>query len=369
MHLITGKELNFKFFSETSALLGVVGDAEGAQAQGFGDMVLKRRLNNPSKSGIFMTSADEVICHLWKTCTVHFDRGVFALGKGGIPPNITGYLLNFPKLERWEDIESYYAQCDYLATFYEKIKGWWDHKKSYPWLLPSLNRCLSKMRPEHWDLIPSNTNQIEGSHANDNQVMETNHPLLEAILLAKKADDEVSRIINLSLTSGVLPNQYTSSQSRYASQNQRKASSRLRQARTNADKEKALSIKKHIKDLQAQLKEIEPSKTTRKQLRTSKQLTSTQASVMNSQAATERETTISSHSADVLCDVSLINSGMGHSMAADIAMSYGGASSSSAMIKPVVGHFGPSSDTDYLDAFAYDFQSSLDSDAQPFGYY
>jgi len=60
--------------------------------------------------------------------------------------------------------------------------AWWTHKVSYPWLLPSLNRQLSKMSAKFWDLTPRDTNPIEGSHAQDNQVNKTNRTLLEAIL-------------------------------------------------------------------------------------------------------------------------------------------------------------------------------------------
>ena len=64
-----------------------------------------------------------------------------------------------------------------------RISDWWAHKLSYPWLLPSLNRKLSHMDNRHWDLTPRDTNPIEGSHAQDNQVNDTRRSLLEAILL------------------------------------------------------------------------------------------------------------------------------------------------------------------------------------------
>jgi hypothetical protein len=63
------------------------------------------------------------------------------------------------------------------------LTDWWAHKQSYPWLLPSLNRELSHFDKRHWDLTPSDSNPIEGSHVQDNQVNSTNRTLLEAILL------------------------------------------------------------------------------------------------------------------------------------------------------------------------------------------
>ncbi|KAK6997266.1 hypothetical protein R3P38DRAFT_3624547 [Favolaschia claudopus] len=78
-----------------------------------------------------------------------------------------------------------------------KVQAWWAHKVSYPWLLVSLNRFLSHMDKRHWDLTPNDTNPIEGSHAQDNQIKPTSRPLLEAILLAKDLDAQTARTIKL----------------------------------------------------------------------------------------------------------------------------------------------------------------------------
>ncbi|KAJ7800877.1 hypothetical protein B0H14DRAFT_2615835 [Mycena olivaceomarginata] len=43
--LITGKSRNFKVFSKSSSLLGAIGDSEGAQAQGLGDVIILRQMN------------------------------------------------------------------------------------------------------------------------------------------------------------------------------------------------------------------------------------------------------------------------------------------------------------------------------------
>jgi hypothetical protein len=41
---------------------------------------------------------------------------------------------------------------------------------------------LTGMRKLHWDLTPGDTNPIEGSHVQDNQVNRTNLTILEAVL-------------------------------------------------------------------------------------------------------------------------------------------------------------------------------------------
>ncbi|KAJ7860066.1 hypothetical protein B0H14DRAFT_2576783 [Mycena olivaceomarginata] len=136
----TGKAINFKVLSKASSLLGAIGDSEGVQAQVFGRLDL---LKSGLSSGVFALEA-------------HVDDFVF------------NCLLGFPYLDSLEEIMIYSR---------------WAHKISYPWLLPSLNRCLISMSKLHWDLTPGGHNPIEGSHVQDNQVNTTNGTLIEAILL------------------------------------------------------------------------------------------------------------------------------------------------------------------------------------------
>ncbi|KAJ7833307.1 hypothetical protein B0H14DRAFT_3462760 [Mycena olivaceomarginata] len=154
---------------------------------------------------------------------VHFKRGVFAL-KPYITENDLAYLLGFSYLLSSEEIEQYYMFCENSPT--KQVQDWWAHKQSYPWLLPSLNRELSHFDKRHWDLTPSDSNPIEGSHAQENQVNSTNRTLLEAILLAKKLDCDTARVILATLKSGVLENPNNSLQARFRSKSQRDARSR-----------------------------------------------------------------------------------------------------------------------------------------------
>lgn len=111
--------------------------------------------------------------------------------------------------------------------------------------------------PAHWDLIPNNTNAMEGSHATDNRVSAVNRSLLEAILLyvvahttfwsfvwsfdgilcrAKQADEKTARVLDASVASGVLSNQHNSLKNRYAQQGQRKARSQRKKAAKSENK-------------------------------------------------------------------------------------------------------------------------------------
>ncbi|KAJ7764042.1 hypothetical protein DFH07DRAFT_917018 [Mycena maculata] len=177
--LITGKLLNFKVFSKKSSLLGAIGDSEGAQAQGLGDVIILRRMNTPQVNGIPTVTVDGILLFIWKTCLVHFKRGVFKL-EAHVDDYVFNCLLGFPYLETSEEIAAYHDFCQ--ASKNPKVQSWWAHKISYPWLLPSLNRSLTQMNHLHWDLTPGDTNPIEGSHVQDNQVNHTNLTILEAVL-------------------------------------------------------------------------------------------------------------------------------------------------------------------------------------------
>ncbi|KAJ6454741.1 hypothetical protein C8R47DRAFT_1252140 [Mycena vitilis] len=244
---ITGTALNFKVFSKTSCLLGALGDSEGAQAQALGDVIILRRLNLKEVNGTASVEVDVILMFIWKTCIVHFNRGVFAL-ESYIEETIFEYLLSFPYLETDEDIREYYSFCNSSPN--KKLKAWWTHKLSYPWLLPSLNRQLSKMDNKFWDLTPRDTNPIEGSHAQDNQVNKTNSTLLEALLLARQFDCDNARVIKASIEFGVWENGNNSIRARFTSQ-------AARQSRAHNKKAVAAMSEKGTKKLKDQLKVAE----------------------------------------------------------------------------------------------------------------
>ncbi|KAF8982877.1 hypothetical protein BDQ17DRAFT_1437689 [Cyathus striatus] len=252
--VITGMELNFKLFSHSSSLLGVIGDTEAAQALGFGDVVLQRRLNDPRNTGLTLSDTDTVLLHLWKTCLVHYERGIFKL-RGHVKDEVIEQLRIFPFLETDQDISRFKMYCDELGLTNKKLNDWWRHKTSHNWLLSSLNPKLS----------------FESSHAGDNQVMSTNHTLLEAILLAKTYDDQVARGIKASLNSGILSNRHNTLSHRFAAQGRRKESMYRKKQLVSIDHERELVLKTSIKSMQNELKELkETCRTPRKKVKTLK---------------------------------------------------------------------------------------------------
>ncbi|KAJ7932011.1 hypothetical protein B0H13DRAFT_1593750, partial [Mycena leptocephala] len=178
---ITGLTLNFKVFSKNSPLLGAIGDSEGAQAQALADFIILHGLNTSTVNGIPTNDVNSSACVQFSfTYLMPINSGVYALEKY-VEDVVFQILLGFPYLETAAEIEQF--KTFYANSANPKVKAWWAHKISYPWLLPSLNRSLTGMPNHHWDLTPGDTNPMEGSHAQDNQVSSTNRSILEAILL------------------------------------------------------------------------------------------------------------------------------------------------------------------------------------------
>ncbi|KAJ6527616.1 hypothetical protein DFH09DRAFT_1094779 [Mycena vulgaris] len=226
---ITGKAINFKVFSKNSCLLGALGNSEDAQAQTLGDVIILRQLNLKEVDGIPTVDVDIILMFIWKTCIVHFNCGVFGLD-GCIEDHIFQYRLSFPYLETDAEIQEYSAFCN--ASTIPKLKAWWGHKFSYPWLLPSLTLQMRKMSPKFWDLTPRDTNPIGESHARDYQVNKTNRTLLGAILRVRQFDSVNARVIMASMEFGIWENSNNSLCVQFTSQAARKSRAQTKKAET-----------------------------------------------------------------------------------------------------------------------------------------
>ena len=89
-------------------------------------------------------------------------------------------LKGFMGLKTAEDISEWHEFCEKSSD--AAIIDWYQQKKIYPWLLPSLNRSLTKMDNESWDLTPNHTNIVETTHAATNAVTLIGKEILEAII-------------------------------------------------------------------------------------------------------------------------------------------------------------------------------------------
>jgi hypothetical protein len=56
------------------------------------------------------------------------------------------------------------------------------HKLANPWILPSVNKFLSKISADSWDIMPNHSNYVETAHAGHNAETAIGVGLLTGIL-------------------------------------------------------------------------------------------------------------------------------------------------------------------------------------------
>jgi hypothetical protein len=64
----------------------------------------------------------------------------------------------------------------------QSVEDWYAHKRANPWILPSVNKFLSAITNESWDITPSHSNIVETAHAGRNAETSIGVGLLTAIL-------------------------------------------------------------------------------------------------------------------------------------------------------------------------------------------
>ncbi|KAF8156413.1 hypothetical protein K438DRAFT_1777493 [Mycena galopus ATCC 62051] len=99
-----------------------------------------------------------------------------------------------------------------IAT--DSCQDWYAHKLANPWILPSINKFLSKISSENWDITPNHSNYVESAHAARNAETGTHLPLLTAILKAQERDDIKAQELALMERDGVMPNRWNGSAQR-----------------------------------------------------------------------------------------------------------------------------------------------------------
>jgi len=252
----TGRPLNFKVFDPKCSLLGVLADEEAAQALGLADSLNDQKSNNATISGIHATGED-LLFYILKTCWVHWCRNIDKLASYTDDATLS-YLRNFPFLTNDEAINGYTQFC--LTSPIKQIRDWWENKAMHRWIAPSINRYLSKMPRQNWDLMPADSNAMEGSHADDNRKRGTNRSLVEAILVAQKSDAETAKQIAVSASSGILPNRNNTQQDRYSHQIGRKASALRQQSAHREAINKYSAVQDEIRAITEESKAINARK-------------------------------------------------------------------------------------------------------------
>ncbi|KAL0061060.1 hypothetical protein AAF712_012122 [Marasmius tenuissimus] len=253
---VTGQELNFKAFALSSLLVCALGDAEGAQAQGLGDIIISRRINIGPKSQYTGANPDILICYIWKT------------GLQKLHPKITDaefeYLNTLPHISSQQEYTQFLNFCENTENTH--IQSWWRHKRSYLWLIPSLSQFLLSINPNDFQNTPTNTNPTGGSHAQDNHFNGMNHSLLDTILIAAKYNAKVAQLFAQIATAGIHANPYNRQEQHFTqsiaqAENSQQKSLMTDDERKLRDKKKRIDGKlKEIRDLCVRSKSKSPKK-------------------------------------------------------------------------------------------------------------
>ncbi|KAJ7796304.1 hypothetical protein B0H14DRAFT_3158095 [Mycena olivaceomarginata] len=133
-------------------------DGEVAQALGLGDFLVK--YNDPNISGIYTRNPLKLLSSCLKKLA---------------PTILNGNELRVNRISKAIILKT---QIDHVAHTQEEIDEWHRfaaaqthpaiHKMANPWILPSVNKLLSKISNNNWDITPNHSNLVETAHAGRN---------------------------------------------------------------------------------------------------------------------------------------------------------------------------------------------------------
>ncbi|KAJ7894026.1 hypothetical protein B0H13DRAFT_2276534 [Mycena leptocephala] len=181
---VTGKPLKLApFFPDANCRI-VMLDGEVPQALGLGHFLAI--YNNPAISGINSRDPVELLSHCLKTCEIHFERHIDELPRD-ISRTVIHRLKSITHLTTQAEIDDWHEFC--ASQTHIDIKNWYAHKVANTWVLPSVNKYLSKISHENWDITPNQSNIAETAHAGRNAETSIGVGLLTAILQSQARDN------------------------------------------------------------------------------------------------------------------------------------------------------------------------------------
>ncbi|KAJ7472507.1 hypothetical protein FB451DRAFT_983137, partial [Mycena latifolia] len=151
---VTGQFLKLAPFFPDAKCRVVIMDGEVPQAQGFAEL-LKTHIN-------------ELPMH--------------------IPRPVIMRLKSIMGLSTHEEIDAWHEFCAVQTD--PDIKNWYSHKLANAWILPSVNRLLSSISNDDWDITPLHSNYVETAHSGRNAETSIGVGLLTAILQAQERDNK-----------------------------------------------------------------------------------------------------------------------------------------------------------------------------------
>ncbi|KAJ7271431.1 hypothetical protein B0H12DRAFT_1303369 [Mycena haematopus] len=200
---VTGKEFQLAPFVPGAKCRVIIMDGEVPQALGLAEWI--KRYNNPEVSGIWTRDTTKLLKYCLKTCNPHFERHIDELPMR-IPRSVIMRLKSILGLSNQKDIDDWHEFCAIQTD--EAIINWYAHKKANPWVLPSINKFLSSIKDEDWDITPVHSNYVETAHAGRNAETNVGVPILTAILQAQERDNIWAAEIAQVERSGVMRNRW-----------------------------------------------------------------------------------------------------------------------------------------------------------------
>ncbi|KAJ7856206.1 hypothetical protein B0H14DRAFT_3448547 [Mycena olivaceomarginata] len=225
---VTGKPVRFKAFHPKGNLYSIHFDMEAAQVQGLGVSLAKMVSDDPALRQLFPSiDPDVLVQFIVKLCSVHskgisglsnYAAAIFIFSRSTdvlvavVGQKTVDYLNRFRGLSKPEDISNWHQFCKTHEN--KKLRDWYAHKISYPWLLPGYNESLSRFPTGFWQHTPSHTNLVESAHVATNRATTINLLPVEAVRTARKYDFEKAASIAAALDSCIMVNRNNHDQSR-----------------------------------------------------------------------------------------------------------------------------------------------------------
>ncbi|KAJ6496154.1 hypothetical protein C8R45DRAFT_1094409 [Mycena sanguinolenta] len=223
---VTGERLKLAPFYPDAKCRVVIMDGEVPQAQGLAAFL--EIYNNPRVSGIHTTDETELLSLCLKICNPHFlrywthpvfiplvlmiTRSHIEELSSEIPQIVIDRLKSIMGLKTPEQISDWHQFV--AAQSYEDVRNWYQHKLKYPWYLHSVNKSLSKIASDDWDITPLHSNYAETAHAARNAETGIHMPLLTAILKSKERDNIKADELALTFQNAIPPKRWNGSANR-----------------------------------------------------------------------------------------------------------------------------------------------------------
>ncbi|KAJ6619645.1 hypothetical protein B0H10DRAFT_1946692 [Mycena sp. CBHHK59/15] len=217
IHQVTGEKFKLAPFFPDAKCRVIIMDGEVPQAQGLAMFLGK--YNDPKISGLWTLDTVKLLKGSLKTCNPHFERHIDELPIE-IPKSVIMHLKSILGLSSQKDIDEWHEFC--AAQTHEAIANWYAHKLANPWVLPSVNKFLSNIKDEDWDITPVHSNYVETAHAGRNAETAVGVGLLTAILQAQERDNIRAAEIAQIECDGVMRNRWNGSSEREKLSAQRK---------------------------------------------------------------------------------------------------------------------------------------------------